>query len=417
MKRKPHIVFICPTYDYPSPRNLRIKGVFPTLKNRYRLSVIALSSKIKTIHVEKSGSDTVVRVPYRWISKYVANKRYGDTNLPGVALVVSKICSYMLKRFCLFPDPWVIEQRSLVNAISVIDDPDLLVASMMPFSMADVAYAYRRNCKSSRRIPVVLDIGDPLAANVVSPSYWSYEKKRSYEERVLSHADHVLVTNQATSDHYGKEFNVRQDSITVVPQGAKIPVEPRTRRTGAVAPNLLIDLRYAGLFIEDVRDPRLFFSELKNWQSRVKLTVCGGIDDCFTVGNQHIDFIGWKPESEIEVYLQIADCLFYMDNKMGMQTSGKIYELLVLRKPILFLYDNPHSSVLKECSEYGHVRFVRNNSEEINNCLNTMSEWFSDALLWLNGGDADYDVEKYSWENRAERMSSVFDSLLDRKLK
>ena len=46
-----------------------------------------------------------------------------------------------------------------------------------------------------------------------------------------------------------------------------------------------------------------------------------------------------------------------------------------------------------------------------------MSEWLSDALLWLNGGGADYDVEEYSSDNRAERISYESDSLLDRKLK
>ena len=414
MDIKPHIVIICPTYDYPSPRNVRVKGVLPHLKSQYRLSVIALCAKSKSIEVERSDDETIVRVPYSWISRYVVNKRFSAKKLTGVTLSLSRISSYLLKRFYLFPDPWVIERKRLLAAFSVLNRPDVLVASIMPFSMAEVAFAFNNSSPADKNVPVVLDIGDPLAANVATVVRGGQKKAREYESKILRSADHVLVTNRGTAEHYIEDFGVHPDSITVVPQGAKLPVaDDKTKVLPGSFQASQIKLRYAGLFIKDIRDPRLLFSKMKDWQSAVKLTVCGGIDSCFVSGNEHVNFIGWLSEDEIDEFFADADCLLYFDNKRGLQTSGKIYELLATKKPILFLYDNPDSLVMSDCAKYGHIRFVRNEPQAIDNCFATFRDWFAEALFWINdAGGSSYDVSDFSWSNRAEKMAAVFDKLV-----
>ena len=413
MKHKPHIVFLCPTFDYPSPRNLRVKGLLPCLQIHYKISIVALTSESRNVEIEHAKYATIYRAPYSRISRYITNKRYSDHKLNRTLLTASRICSYLLKKYYLFPDVWISEKQNLVGVLSSLEQkPDVLVASMMPFSMADTAIDFLKTSGLKNKVPLILDIGDPLTDNVVKMTHKKSSQVFEYECEILKSADHIVVTNDATKHLYADQFGIDTVDLSVIQQGSILPDWAELADSGSST--LPVKLHYAGLFIDSVRDPRKLFTELSGHTISIKVSVAGSIDQIFQANADHIDFVGMIPWENIDSFYRSADCLLFLDNRSGIQTSGKIYELLATRKPILFCYDNTDSQVKKECEDFGHVIFVKNDAQNLKKKLENLPALIEKSRQWLKSEEGiSFKTEQFSWNERAVRFRVVINKLLE----
>ena len=102
---------------------------------------------------------------------------------------------------------------------------------------------------------------------------------------------------------------------------------------------------------------------------------------------------------------QKSDILLYFDNAFGIQTSGKIFELLSLKKPIFFIYSNEKSPILTFIQDYKNVILVKNQKEDILLNLKNLS-------LTIPKLSFEYDVSPFSWERKAQSAKKLFIKLL-----
>ena len=413
MNSLPQVVFLCPTYDFASPRNIRTKHIAQYLKENYRISIVCFNSNVEDITVTEEDNISIVRLPYTWMSRFITNRQFGHFQPAGILRVLCRSISFVINRFWLFPDPWMAEKKRMLQAFSRIKlVPDVLVASVMPFSMALVAIEYRQSLSKDANLKLVFDIGDPLSHNIIPIKKRTRKALMKLEQRILNESNHTVLTNENTANHYRDTFGVSRDRVSVIPQGANVASDTSVKYS--LSKKSQYSLRYAGTFIESVRDPRPLITTLAAPNAIFKLTVCGTIDPQFINGNSHVDFCGWLSHSQMTGFYQQADCLLFIDNDKSLQTSGKIYELLAVRRPILFIYSDKNSTVKASCDHFNHILFVLNEEHAIQAALQEVEGWLEQlsARFSSDGGMAHYDVQQYSWESRAAQFNLAIQSVL-----
>ena len=412
MSKLPHIVFLVPNFDQPAPRNIRAKQLISYLSKDYQISVVCLQPNIKSLTIEQKDHYNLVSAPYSLFSHFITLRLYKGKPLNPVLYKFSQIFGYFLKRVVLFPDPWVWEHSRLLNALEKLPVPaDVLVASIMPFSSGGVAIEHLKRCPSTHTPALVCDIGDPLAGNVALSTNFKKTRLVEYEKTILNSSDYIVVTNSSTAEYYSNEYAFDKSNIYVIPQGA--PIFKNIENKSSKANQNLTNVVYAGVFLESIRDPRRLFSVLKKYSDTIRLSVFGGINKSFSTNNNHIIFNGWKPHSTIITSYDAADCVLFFDNYEGIQTSGKIYELLATRKPILFVYEQVDSVVKKQVEHYGHIIFVHNRSEAYEAIFENLAERLIKANRWFDTDEGkDYNENQFSWQSRALSFKKVLQTAL-----
>ena len=408
MNMPDHLVFLVPIFDSSAPRTIRVKNIIPCLSEQYRITVVCLSGDITEISTEKSEQYEILRVPYSWLSRNITIRRYSNRDYNVIVRSFVRALSYVIQRFGLFPDAWIYERKNILKALRTVDQPiDILIASMMPFSTAKMAFDHRDGVSENGPI-VICDIGDPLSKNIILKVRHGVTKRKRYEQYVVDNSDHIITTNKMTVDYYCDQFGAHAENVSCVPQGApvsnsKVVFDNSESDHGA---EQAVNMVYAGIFIDKARDPRLLFDILKQFQNEIRVQVCGGINQYFKTDNDHVQFRGEIPHSEIHEFYGQGDLLLYIDNSHGIQTSGKIYELLALRKPILFLYSGANSAVKDECSGFGHIIYVQNNELDLQFVLSDIKMRMEQANVWLES-NSDYNISDFSWDTRASQFLGV----------
>jgi len=391
---KQRVLFLQPSFDTHGPRNIRTANIIEYLKSKYSVFVLCLETYEKYRIIDDVQ---IIRVPQSLIGKYVLNKVLSEKKLSGICLFISRGLSYLLSRF-FFPDTYKIEHKQLERGLRCIKDIDIIIASIVPFSNADFAYylkgKYYQNAK------VILDIGDPFVNNAASFSR-DTERMVKYESGIARKADAIVVTNNPTKNHY-LEYGIRLDRIKVIPQGALIP------QGNIIARKATDEIRmvYAGTFYPKLRESKFFVKAVNHLNiSYFKIRFFGPEKNIgFRNTYSDITFSPRIAQSRLYDEYAKADLLLYFDNAYGIQTSGKIYELLAIKKPILFIYSNEESVVRKELIAYENVFFVRNTSKDLILALSTIREKINSLLC-------NYNVQDFSWENRSESFADLIGQL------
>lgn len=405
---KRHLVYLVPTFDTAAPRTIRAKQLAVRLSMHYRVSVVCFEAGLDNVTVDHQKDYDVIRVPYSAVSRHITLRRYSDVSYKKL-LVLLRPLSFLIRRFFMFPDAWMAERKAMLRALEGLDSPiDIIVASMMPFSTGAVASDYKQSLSINQKLHIVADIGDPLANNAVSKPGRQKSRLIEFEQKTVQMCDHIVVTNEQTKEHYIDNFGIERRAISCVPQGADIVSLPAPIFKESAA---AISIVYAGLFIRRLRDPLVLFDVLRDFQSDVLLRVYGDIDEEFKIGNGHIEFNQSIAHELVFEQYRAADCVLYFDNKEGIQTSGKIFELLGLRMPIVFVYDSENSSVKEMCSHYGHIIFCKNNASSIVTVLSTIDQRVENANHWLKVNESEYNTQAFSWDERARQFNDVLKKL------
>ena len=219
-----------------------------------------------------------------------------------------------------------IRTKSVHSCISNLKvAPDCLLAVMMPYSMGVIANNYRSN---NENVKIILDIGDPLTHNATKRSSKYIKKGRLIESNLLRSSDHIIVTNKATKEYFKKEFNIENQYLSIVPQGVNIEIF-HSKVSKNKIPKEITNIVYAGAFYKHLRNPNLFFEAIRSYQEVFKVDIYGRHQKIFTEGNDHIRFNGSLEQERLAQKYIESDILLFIDNKFGMQTSGKFLNCLL----------------------------------------------------------------------------------------
>jgi hypothetical protein len=80
---------------------------------------------------------------------------------------------------------------------------------------------------------------------------------------------------------------------------------------------------------------------------------------------------------------------------------GKILEIINLRKPILFIYENERSPTFEFIDGYQGVVYAKNDASEIETALRQIINNEIDF-------DFDFDLSNYYWEILAKKYEQLF---------
>ena len=394
---KSNVLFILPTFDTVGPRNIRGKNIIKHLAEDFNISMFCFESIGKTSELENVN---IVRKPLGYFFKNIFSPELCNNRPNAIINFIFRLIRFSFKSF-LKPDALILQKSKAGDYIKARhEDIDIIVASMFPFSSGSLALDLKKRFYPKSK--VILDIGDPLTNN--SALKKNKQKFFNYEKDLLTRANHIIVTNSDTKNFYVNHFVIDQTKISVIPQGVN---EQFFTKQAIVQKkdHSCLSLVYAGGFYPDLRDPSKLIDSLSTptVQNKIVFNVYGSNIDAFM--NKAIpNIITHKRISNlalIEKYHE-ADILLFFDNAYGIQTSGKIYELVALKKPILFIYDNKDSKLIQEFKGFSNILFCRNNKKElIKNLMNL-------DIVIRNLTSSNYNVQSYSWKSKSQLFKNLF---------
>ncbi|WP_285269912.1 glycosyltransferase [Kaistella rhinocerotis] len=391
--KKQSILFLQPTFDSNGPRNIRTANLLRYLKDDFKITVLCFEVKDEYRQIE--GVE-VIRLPMNWVNKFFLFKDSIGYKPMKIMLLFNKAISLLIRKLLVI-DGFILEKSKIINVLANRDF-DFVVASMKPESMGEIALKLKR--KGTNVDKVIFDIGDPLSNNSANNLNKLSELIYKFiESKMLKKADAIIVTNSYTKKYYTDEFSINEQRIHIIPQGVDLNLIQDDESPCYKEETSMI---YAGGFYPRLRDSAQFVKAV-NHLDRERLTIkfYGSSDLNFEVTNTKIIQKGKVGQDFLFKEFAKANVILYFDNAYGIQTSGKIFEILALNKPILFLYSNEESPVYMEHKSNKSILFVKNDFREICECLSNIESLLERIPSSLN------DAEQYSWSSRAEVLKKV----------
>lgn len=392
------ILFVVPRMCFDRPREVRSKHMIELLPLDYEIHLLTFNYGQK---LEFKREVKVHYVDFGWISKFVFNQR--NFSFPTFLSFFRKGVAFILRNF-FFPDIWKVESGRLIRNLERIlknNDFSCVITSVVPFSMLLLGPTIKCNmCKW------LVDLGDPLYKNTIKLVF-SASRAFKYEEKFLKKCDALIVTNEATKKHYLETFKVLgKNMVHVVPQGAVIPSR-RIEDVSDLHPNKPLLLTYAGTFYKGLREPTSLFQAVVSLSSVPVALNIYPKPYCFSNPcPEKIRFMeAVKNDQIIEKYME-SDILVYLDNATGLQSSGKIFELLACRKPILFIYENESSETKRALESYSGLFFAKNNPDAIKIAIES-------AVSSIGNIEFNFPVEKISWLARTQEVMKIIEEVTE----
>ena len=287
---------------------------------------------------------------------------------------------------------------------------DVVIFSMEPH-ISSVLPLLRISCSN-----LVIDIGDP-------PYSCYFSKLKVYDgiyrkilNKIFLKTSGVVYTGYSPKFCLEKKFHVlRQKMSTVIYQGYPVLLPSKFAKYSFNTRK--IKLFFAGNFIEVIREPILLSRILKEFKDDIDFIHVGN-DYWFSLfrkqlGDSYI-YLGKLPhEKVINLYKKI-DVLLYLGNSTSCQLSGKYFEYLGTKKPILHVYQNFQDDTLKIFSimPFGFSSFY----EEL--CLRLtfkrlISSFKTGRLPSCCRAGFDDIVSVFSWRSLAKSYLSFLEELVE----
>jgi len=99
----------------------------------------------------------------------------------------------------------------------------------------------------------------------------------------------------------------------------------------------------------------------------------------------------------------LCDIVVFIDNAFGIQTPGKIFEVIASKKPVLFIYSDESTPAFSIAKTYPNIFFAENKKENI---ISTLEIITREAQSIYN-----IDVEMFDWRNRAKDFEKALFSI------
>lgn len=333
----------------------------------------------------------------------------------------------MVQRHLLVPDPqitWV--PGAFLKGLSVIrrENISVLYTSSPPNSCQVLGLLLKR----VTRLPWIADFRDPWTEGIRRKA--SYERsglrrrlEHAFERRVLQEADHVIVTTEKTLEQFLSKYPaIPASKYSVITNGFDA-----ADFTIARGGDRLLDERHFNMTltgnVEAMFDAVPFFTAVRELidedpgiREHLRINFIGtkrGKYDDFIAQN-HLDhtvrYIGYVPHQTSLRYLAESDALFLCQipvyESATTKLSGKLFEYLYMRKPILALTLPGLTTNILSRSGLG-VAVDPNDQSGIKKALRDL------YLRWKEGGarpDADEAyISTFDRARQTERLAGLFD--------
>ncbi len=317
-------------------------------------------------------------------------------------------------RSLFFPDSVVTEGARLSReavSLTLRYGFRVVVLSAFPFTVLRIAKALKRLAG----IRVILDVGDPFYRNSRN-GFLRDLMARSFEAKHLRFIDSLVVTNEMTRAHYINTFiHPGPEAVHVVPMGISESMatgfrERPDHNSGNSQGDPFI-LVYAGQLYRKMREPFGLYRAVKELNSeagvKVQLQMYGSFSREFSSGYEEagmISFMGQIPHHAISEVYSKAGAVVFLDNAYGMQTPGKVFEVALTHRPVLFIADRSESPALEVVRGLKHFVITANQPDLI-----------AAAIRKIMVMEPEYPspeiVQRFLWENRASQYEQIINQL------
>jgi len=411
------ILFVVRSYSRTGAQPIRFRQILHFLSRDFDIHVLELSHNETELRHE--DSITIHSLRYSFAGRLLNPAEHNVTGMPGKKRILSRpvtILKRMIKWF-IFPDSIITESSRLKRESLKLAGElkcNAVVLSAFPFTTLICA----RSLKKLQGIKTVLDIGDPFYKNSKNGFFKDIFAHR-FEKHYLRYIDLLVVTNEITRSHYLSVYpdRLQPDQIRVIEQGVSPSFISGTRKEQS-GPDIsgdkgVFNLVYAGQLYKRFREPyELFRAVLKanslNSGDKIILNMYGSFNRQFVDGFDTTDKIVFHGQVKYDRLLDIysgANAIVFIDNAFGLQTPGKIYEIALLGKPVLFITDRDDSPALGVVKELNHFVITANKAEKIVSAINniTKSEFSFQTSL---------PETVFLWENRASQYKQALMGLI-----
>lgn len=374
------VLFVVPEFDIKGPRGIRVENILSESQNDNFYLV-----KFK-IHLNESYPSTF---HFRLSSLYKTLYKF---NL--FRLVRRVMRNHYLDRESLFLSIITKDIRRIIERYKI----DKLVILCSPFSLYSIAPILRNIYPD---IKLIYDIGDPFYLNSNKKKYSGKMDKERLEKTMLDNSNGFIVTNEATKLMFHQHYKIPLKKLEVIPQGVNIELIKSYEGEFIDSNSQKLNIVYSGIFYKDLRDPSILFSVIEETDA-IQLDIYGS-----NLNYKYKNICFHKRMIQIQLFRKMnkSDVLLFIDNSSGIQTPGKIFEILAFKKNVLFIYDNEESATLYFVRQLdaNNIFIVKNEYESIRNII------VSGALQ--RKYSANYDIDDFSWKERSRKYTHFLDQI------
>lgn len=397
------ILFITRAFQIDGPRSIRTRKIIENLPLNYHVDVLCFNYG-RTVSLPRDF--TIYTLAYCTLSKCFIPRGTCSIELPNTLFAkLLKLFARILTPL-LYPDPLILEYGKMRKKLIWLlrsKEYDAIIGSVYPFTVYLLGGIVKKHAPATKWI---LDIGDPMHGNSNSHRTFLMEWIAKWFERLaLLVADKITVTNDATKEHFKKLSPDLWDRLLVVPQGFDFPRIPH-KATVPVLDDTNLKLIYAGTFYEGLRDPKPLFSVVaRSNNPPVTLDIYGPQNVPLFEAERRtgrIAICNRVGYDEMQLRYQQYGAVVFIDNATGVQTSGKIFELIATKKPILFIYYTESSPIKQLLLEYGAVVFAKNDETSIALAI-------AEIQKRRNTFSYEFDLQQHTWASRAKSFTQVFE--------
>lgn len=398
-----NILFLLRLLEVNGPRPIRAKNLAKGMtSDKNKLFFLSFTLSDNSIN-----SKNIKLMNYSFLSSIERSFDELRQKYPIFLTISGKIVYKLLSKF-VFPDFVIFEKNKIEkNLKKIIEEKkiDVVVAFVMPYGLLEVGeYVKKLGCKW------IVDIGDPISNNVAKKNDGKEFKRLNYEKKHLGIADAIITTNDETTDYYRKMFSENKNQI-IESVYAGIPEEFLNIEKKELSEKT-VKMIYAGIFYTDgVRDPSNLIEVIENNEfsgKEIVLSVYGCHLDKFT-NYKSVNFQREKiPQKELFEKYKESDLLLFVDNKSSIQVPSKLFELLALKRPVIFIYYDKNSPSVKIAENFSHVFLSQNKKEEITGTISKCLENYKNI-------EFNYPSEENTWNKRAEKFIEIIQKTINLK--
>lgn len=331
--------------------------------------------------------------------------KYADIETYGHPISVEKVELFKIhlfyKAFILFAkileilkvETLIIKIRFVFNVKLLNKKYDSIIINTRPFSFYYLSHFFKHVLPNSK---ICLDMSDPLVINVNFNKMPLLRKRQLeyIEHNLLKYIDVLVVLNEEIAEYYS-QFIMREN-IYIIPQGVNEIVIDSINSSDSH----YLKMIYAGAFYKKIREPYELYKAVNN--SNIKLDIYGNIASCFYPPNpKNIELKGVINQNSIFDAYSKYDIIVFLDNISQYQIPGKLIEILITQKPILFITNN-NSPAANFAKNYCGIFFTKNNSNEI---INKIQE----IKLNINSNRYNRDLSNYTWNSVFKKLYFILE--------
>jgi hypothetical protein len=407
------ILFVVRSFSGSGAQPIRFRQILNYLRADYDVHVLELTHHKAgerkdngiTIHsMEYTGAGRMLNPPAAVLSNYSGRKIQ-----KGKPLLLLK----RLIRNLLFPDSLVTEALRLKReALRLAGELncEAVIVSAFPFTTLMCLKAIKQKLGAK----TILDVGDPFYKNSKN-GHVKDLFARKFEKKYLKYTDILVVTNTLTRDHYLNSFpeSLRPDQVKIIPMGVSEAFLSAVRRSDneekASGDKSQFNLFYAGQLYRRMREPFELYRAVREIQKdntlpEVRLDMYGSYNKGFVAGYENsgsVFFHGHIRHDDLPEIYRKTDAIVFIDNAYGMQTPGKIFEIALTGKPVLFISDRKQSPSLEVIKDLDHFVVTGNSSEMIISAIRKI------IFETIGNRQPMHAATDFLWEDRAARYKQI----------